>query len=119
MRRWKPIYDVVLLAVYVMTIAGIGLWVLHVRKAVIAQLEDPSQLKSWQAWRAEAAAQDGMHGPVEREVPRSDVPPMLLMMRDNFPAIFFGATFFPAIILGFFLLVLRGVLRQSGSPPPA
>jgi hypothetical protein len=92
--------------------------VLHTRKSMIEQLDQPEQLESWQEWRAAAAKQDGTRGPVAREIPRSGLPPMLLMMRDNFPAIFFAATVFPAIILGFFLLVLRGVLRQSGKPPP-
>ena len=106
-----------MLAVYVAVLAGIVIWVLHKRESMLAQLDQPAQIEGWQEWRAAAAKQDGTHGPVAREVPRSDEPPMLMMMRDNFPAIFFAATVFPAIILGFFLLVLRGVLRQSGNPP--
>ncbi|HEX3999536.1 MAG TPA: hypothetical protein VHX65_13370 [Pirellulales bacterium] len=116
MRPWKPAYDFAFVAVYLATIVGIALWVLEARKDVIAQLEQRSQLEGWQAWRAAAAKQNGTHGPVEREVPRSEVPPMLMLMRDNFPAIFFAATFFPAMILGFFLFVLRGVLRQPRPP---
>jgi hypothetical protein len=119
MRPWKPIYDFALLILYLAVLAGIALWVLHLRESMIAQLEQPKQVESWQEWRAAAATQDGKHGPVAREVPRSDEPPMLLMMRDDFPAIFGAAIIFPAIILGFFLLVLRGVLRQSGTPPAA
>jgi hypothetical protein len=117
MRSWRKSYDLALLAVYVAVLAGIAIWIVRVRQSMIAQLDQPAQIEDWQEWRAAAAKQDGAHGPVAREVPRSNEPPMLLMMRDNFPAIFFAATVFPAIILGFFLLVLRGVLRQSGAPP--
>jgi hypothetical protein len=113
MRPWKPIYDIALVILYLTMVAGIAGWVLYERTSLIAQLEQPSQIESWQQWRAAAAKDDGRHGPVAREVPRSTEPPMLRLMRDNFPAILFAATVFPAIIIGFFLLMLRGVLKQS------
>jgi hypothetical protein len=113
MRSWKPIYDISLAILYVAMLASIAFWVLYERTSLIAQLEQPSQIESWHEWRAAAAKQDGKHGPVAREVPRSEEPPMLQLLRDNFPAILFAATVFPAIIIGFFLLVLRGVLKQS------
>jgi hypothetical protein len=115
MRSWKKSYDLALLTLYLSALVGIGLWTLHLRKS---ELSDASGA-DWQAWRAEAAKEDGTHGPIARQVPPSDEPPMRVLMRDNFPMIFGAAIMFPAIILGFFLLVLRGVLRQSGNPPAA
>ena len=113
MRPWKQIYDVAFVVFYLAVLAGIAIWVVHERSVTIAQLEKPNELKSWQDWRAAAAQQDGKHGPVEREVPRSEVPTMLILMRDNFPAVLGAMVLFPALILGFFLLVLRGVLKQG------
>ena len=52
-------------------------------------------------------------------MPPTDEPPMLMMMRDNFPVVLGASVFFPAIILGFLLAVLRGVLLQSESRPQA
>jgi hypothetical protein len=112
MRPWKKSYDLALLALYLSVLVGIGLWTLHLRKSELSRPSD----EGWQEWRAEAAKEDGTHGPIAREVPRSNERPMLVLMRDDFPAIFGAAIIFPAIILGFFLLVLRGVLRQSGTP---
>lgn len=113
MRPWKKSYDLAMLALYASVIIGIGLWTFHLRKS---ELRRPIG-EDWQEWRAEAATEDGTHGPIAREIPSSSEPPMRVLMRDNFPVIFGAAIIFPAIILGFFLFVLRGVLRQSGSPP--
>jgi hypothetical protein len=102
------------LAIYVAILVAIGVYTVHLRQRFLANdVEGAKDRQSWQQWRAEAARQDRSSGPVQREVPRSAEPPMTVLMRDNFAAILGASIIFPAIILGFLLIVLRGVCRQA------
>ncbi len=110
------------LAIYVVLLVSISLAVLHFRDSMLA--DQDTQRRDWQQWREAAAKQDGRSGPVAREIPHSDEPPMLVLMRDNFPVIFVASILFPALILGFFLMVARAVFVQSAAttyhePQPA
>ncbi len=42
-------------------------------------------------WKAEAAKEDGTAGPVQRTVPKSNEPPLLILMRDYFRGVGRGA----------------------------
>ncbi len=106
------------LFVYLAALVGIGVFMFDFRERVLAA--DPQiQAQQWDDWRKEAAKQDGHSGPVERVVSPTDEPPMLIMMRDHFPVMFLASIVFPAVILGFFLAVAHGVLRQASAPKPA
>ncbi len=100
------------LLAYLVMLFAIGTLVVQERNRLLSADRD-QQKQDWQAWRSAAAKQDGRSGPVQRIVPKSAEPPMVVMMRDKFPIIFGAAMFFPALILGFFLVVARGVLRQA------
>jgi hypothetical protein len=101
------------LTAYVAALVGIGLVVLHLRDTTLTDLSSPENIENWQAWRAAAAKQDGTSGPVQRTVPKSTEPPMLVLMRDHFPVMLTASIVFPAILLGFLMLAARGVLRES------
>jgi hypothetical protein len=96
---------------------GIGVGIVRMRQQILAADYD-QQVAQWQKWRDEAAKQDGRNGPVQRVVPPTEEPPMYLLMRDHFPVIFVGSILFPAVILGFFMAVAYGVLRQAREPKP-
>ncbi len=101
------------LAAYFAVLAGIAIYTVHVRNAILADAAEAEKDKeSWQEWQKEAAKQDGTTGPVQRRPIKADEPPMLTMMRDNFGAILGASIVFPAIILGFLLVISHGMLRQ-------
>ena len=107
------------LAVYLTLLAGIAAGTIVARNRLIRDLSSPEQLASWDRWRETAATQDGRHGPVQRVVPPSSEPPMLIELRDHFPMILAASVVFPGVILGFLMFVLRGVLRQSAEKKSA
>lgn len=102
------------LAIYVAVLVAIGAYTVLLRDRILTDdAEAARDQQSWQAWRKEAAKQDGSTGPVQREVPPSAEPPMVVLMRDHFATILGASIIFPAIILGFLIIVLRGVWQQS------
>ncbi len=99
-------------AVYVGLLAGIAVGMFSLRDKLVDQ--NRQERASWEAFREDTAAQRrAKTGPVEHTVPPSEEPPMLVLMRDHFPTMFVAALVLPAIILGFLMLVTRGVIRQS------
>lgn len=111
--------DSIWLASYVALLAGLAAGTIAVRNQQIRVLSSRDQRASWDSWRETAAKQDGSHGPVEREVPPSAEPPMLVLLRDHFPMILVASVLFPGLILGFLLLMIRGVIRQSAEKKSA
>jgi hypothetical protein len=102
------------LAFYVAVLVAIAACTFHLRQRFLADdVEAAKDQRSWQQWREEAAKQDGSRGPVQRAVPPTTEPPMVVLMRDHFATILGASIIFPAIILGFLLMVLRGVIQQA------
>jgi hypothetical protein len=99
------------LAVYVAILAAIAMFTIHLRDATLADDVETSQ--SWQKWRQAEIEREAEAGPIERTVPKSHEPPMVVLMRDNFGVILAASVVFPGIIIGFLMIVLRGVVRQS------
>jgi hypothetical protein len=99
-------------------VAGIGAAIVCLRGTMLASISTQEQLESWQDWRAEAATEDGTHGPVERVEQPSAEPPMRILLRDHFPVVLVSAMVFPGLILGFLLLMLRGVWLQATGRTP-
>ena len=113
MKRIPPPNGWVWLAIYLAMIAAIGAAVVGLRSTMLASLSTPEVLESWQDSRTTAAKQDGKHGPVERVEQPGVEPPMRILLRDNFPVVLASALVFPGLILGFLLLMLRGVWLQA------
>ncbi|HKD37987.1 MAG TPA: hypothetical protein VKB78_14340 [Pirellulales bacterium] len=108
------------LAFYIAVLVAIGAVTVYLRDRIVSDgPEAAKDQQSWEAWRQEAARQDGSHGPVQRAVPPSDEPPMRVLMRDHFGTILGASIIFPAIILGFLLIVLHGVLQQGSDGTPS
>jgi hypothetical protein len=101
-------------AVYLAVLTGIGAYTIHLRNQMLSdETEISKEQESYRQWLEVAKAQNGSTGPVQRTVPTSSELPMLVLMRDYFAVILGASIVFPAIILGFLLLALHGVLRQS------
>jgi hypothetical protein len=90
-------------------------WLLSVaRQRVIADLSRPEAQADWQQWKEdETARHNDPNAPVRRRPPKSDEPPALVLMRDNFAAILGVCLVVATICFGFAMLVLRGVFGDT------
>ena len=98
---------------YFVFAAAILLAMFTVRENVVPELSTAQEQADWNQWRAEAAQQDGTHGPVQRVAPRSPEPPLLLLMRDYFPACVVGLLVPLSALYAVIAWMISGVIRQS------
>ncbi|HEV3417629.1 MAG TPA: hypothetical protein VG056_12470 [Pirellulales bacterium] len=102
------------LAVYLVAIGGIAIYIVRLRDHMLDDRpEITANERSWQDWVKSEVNRDSVSGPIQRAPPKSPEPPMLVLMRDHFGVIFCASVIFPAIIIGFMLIVTRGMLSQS------
>ncbi|HTQ38247.1 MAG TPA: hypothetical protein VMJ32_04430 [Pirellulales bacterium] len=91
-----------------------------VRESMVPELSTSQSQLDWNQWRAEAAQQDGSHGPVQRAVPKSPEAPLLVLLRDYFPACVVGLLVPLSALYAVIAWMACGVLRQSkNSPSPS
>ena len=65
------------------------------RSNPVAELSSPESISDWQDWRADVQEQKAHPGPVERRVPKRRLePPALVLLRDFFAVLMFGALLF-------------------------
>ncbi len=105
-----------LLAGYLLFAALLVAGMYLVRQTMIPELSTPQSQADWTAWRAEAAQQDGTHGPVHRTVPKSTEPPLLILMRDYFPACVLGLLVPLSALYAVIAWLACGIARQSKNP---
>jgi len=79
------------------------------RTRVLDELSTPEAQARWQKWKNEA----DQPGPVRRQAPKSEEPPMLVLMRDNFAAILVAALTFYSFLFGLAVLLGRGILQRA------
>ena len=72
-------------------VVGSMFWVRH---SVLAELSTPESIADWQTWRDDVSKQQTNPGPVQRDVPKSDEPPALVLMRDYFAVSLVGRDVF-------------------------
>jgi hypothetical protein len=101
------------LVAYVAILGGIAMLTIHFRDAILA--DNAQTTKSWEQWREAEVQREGESGPIQRAPPKSREPPMVVLMRDNFGVILAASIIFPGMIIGFLMMVLRGVVRQASS----
>ncbi len=80
------------------------------RHAVLMEFGTPEALANWQSWRGDVQQNQSEPGPVQRQVPKSDEPPALVLMRDYFAVSMFGATFFTSILYWIMAWFITGAL---------
>jgi len=90
----------------------------HVRAWAIDEMASPRGRQQWNAWREAVRKQAGGHGPVQRRVPSSDEPPVVLLLRDHFAQSTAAVTIFLSLIVWLTIGALWGIFR-AGPPPPA
>ncbi len=87
------------------------------RRDVLADMATPEAQTEWNDWRTKAAEQDGKHAPVQLTVSKSPQPPVLVLMRDYFPACVIGLLVPLSALYAFIAWLICGVLRQSNASP--
>jgi len=69
----------------------------------------------WQNWRAEEQARAASpSGGVVRRPPKSGEPPLLILMRDYFPAIVATVLLIATVMFGFLAIVVPGAIGWRG-----
>lgn len=108
------------IAGYILLLATTIAALLALRSNIVSEMGTPTAEAQWNRWRAEAAKEDGSTGPVQRTVPKSNQPPLLILMRDYFAASLIGLLLPLSALYWFIAWLIRGVTRQTIEyQPPA
>ncbi len=101
---WAAAYTLFMLAV----VAGMFLG----RQTALSQLTTPEAQAEWQAWR-QAEPNQTETGGVKRRPPSSSEPPALVLLRDHFAVMLFGAVFFSSLLFGAVMIATRGAMSTT------
>ncbi len=87
------------LAGYLITMAAILYGMISLRNMQLDQNNSATTQADWQQWRNEAARQSTGKGPVQRRVPKTLDPPIMVLFSDHFSVIvifslLFGSAFY-------------------------
>ncbi|HEX3601685.1 MAG TPA: hypothetical protein VHU84_16145 [Lacipirellulaceae bacterium] len=94
-------------------VVGSMLWERH---AVLQDFGTPEAIANWRAWRGDVAEHQAEPGPVQRQVPKSDEPPALVLMRDYFKVSMVGAVFFTSLLYWIMAWFISGALHGTNPP---
>ena len=111
--RFHITHIAILIGGYIILVAAVAIAMLAWRRDVLADMATPEAQTEWNDWRTKAAEQDGKHAPVQLTVSKSPQPPVLVLMRDYFPACVIGLLVPLSALYGFIAWLICGVLRQS------
>ena len=101
---WLAAYLAMLVLVTVGMFAG--------RRMALEQLSTPEAKAEWEAWRkSEPNVKDV--GGVKRRPPSSTEPPALVLLRDHFGVMLFGALFFCSLLFVAVMFATRGALAKN------
>ena len=98
---------------YLLFLGAIVGGMMFARATMVPELSTSQSQADWQAWRSEAAQQDGRHGPVQRAVPKSSEPPLLVLLRDYFAACVVGLLVPASALYAVIAWMICGVIRQA------
>ncbi len=105
------------LAAYLVLFTAIIGGMFAYRARVLSDMNTPAAEAEWNRWRAEAANENGTTGPVQRTVPKSNEPPLLILMRDYFMASLVGLLLPLSALYWFIAWLARGVVSQASAKP--
>jgi hypothetical protein len=96
---------------YIVLMTAVVGTMFRIRQWAVPDLSSPKSISQWRAWRDEVREQQANRGPVERRVPKSDEPPALVLMRDYFAVLMFGAILFSSMLYWIIAWFVTGILR--------
>jgi hypothetical protein len=103
------------LIAYVALMAAVVGSMFWVQRTVLAEFSTHEATAEWQAWRGDVSKQQTNPGPVKRDIPKSEVPPALVLMRDYFVVSLVGATFFTSLLYWIMAWLVTGALSNQGN----
>lgn len=108
--------------VWLATMAAVYYGLDRARHWTLAHVGTADVQTDWQNWRAEEQARAASpRGSVVRRPPKSGEPPLLILMRDYFPAIVTTVLLIATVMFGFLAIVVPGAIgwrRPAGGGPP-
>lgn len=107
-----------ILAVYLVLVAIVVVLLIRVREHTLASMDNAEARAEWDKWKEAAAKETGETTPVRRTAPTTAEPPILVLMRDHFPAALFGLLAPLTALYAFTAWIVTGVIRQSRNPLP-
>ncbi len=87
------------------------------RQSAVSQSSSLTSNVGWNEWRESERERQSQHGPVERRVPMSEEPPALVLMRDYFAVLMFGAHVVQLVALLGYRLVHFGEHQERMKVP--
>jgi hypothetical protein len=100
--RWWIAGYVVLISIVV----GAMFWL---RQSSVPEWSSSKSISDWQQWRSDVESQQGKTSPVKRDVPKSEEPPALVLMRDFFGVMLAGALLFTSMLYWILAWFLTGI----------
>lgn len=101
------------LAAWLACMAAVSYGLARARHWALAEVGTIEVRAEWQRWRSEEQARaEDTTGSVQRRAPKSDEPPLLILLRDYFPATVVSVLLIATVMFGFLAIVVPGALRS-------
>ena len=88
-----------------------------VRSNVAQQFQDAQSQSDWDQWRQEAARQSEGKGPVQRRVPQSRPPPIVVLMGQHFAVCVAAVATLGSALFGTLMFLIRGAWADTTAAP--
>jgi hypothetical protein len=117
MTKWLTTANLAWLLVYLLTMSGVVGGLLAARKQALADFASPDAQAQWDAFRDDMRKIAGdPHSPVTRQVPKSDEPPTLRLLRDYFGTVLLLSLLLTSALFITFMVMVRGVMSSNFVP---
>jgi hypothetical protein len=103
------------LAGYLMTMAAILYGMISLRNMQLDQNNSATTQADWQQWRNEAARQSTGKGPVQRRVPKTLDPPIMVLFSDHFSVIVIFSLLFGSAFYFMLYFFVHGTLTRKSN----
>ncbi|MGC3969847.1 MAG: hypothetical protein QM775_21705 [Pirellulales bacterium] len=101
-----------LLVGYFLALSAAGGGMYFARGQTLSSLDNAEAVAEWREWQEETKRQAAHPtGPVKRREAKAQEPPMLILMRDHFPAAVLTTLLAVTIFYWFFVLTIRGSMN--------
>ena len=96
---------------YVAVIGAVVGSLLSARRRTLGEMNTPQARADWETWRQSVRDDARAGAPVQRRVPKSGEPPMVVLMRDHFAVCLAAAVVLSSALFTVIGFTLEGVLR--------
>ncbi|MBI1903180.1 MAG: hypothetical protein HYS13_18930 [Planctomycetia bacterium] len=105
----------VCLALYLALLGALAGGMFYARHRVLSDLGSAGAAEQWQEWKKDVERQTASSPAPARRVPKSNEPPLLVLMRDSFLAVLTVTLAIFSVLFWFLALLLRGSSRRAPS----